>query len=311
MRVFHCETFTLELPAGHRFPASKYTRLQQRVSGLNNNDIAIDAAPAVSREQLCLAHDSDYITRVFEGRLLAADLRALGFPWSPQLVERSRRSVGATMAAAEAAREEGIAVSLAGGTHHADYAGGAGFCVFNDVAVTALNMLRAEPGLKLLVFDCDVHQGDGSARILAETGGVYTCSIHSARNYPHHKASSDFDIGLPDGTTDEVYLKMLKTALVHAVKVARPQLLLYIAGADVYADDRLGRLSLSTAGIAARDELVLSYAERHQIPVAVLMGGGYAPDIDAIVDIHSATVASAVASWARRTRPVSGQSGAV
>ena len=225
MEVFHCETFSLALPPGHRFPAGKYSRLHQRICELNHNDIVIKAAPAATREQLCLAHDIDYVSRVFDGRLSSAEVRALGFPWSVRLVERSRRSVGATMAAAAAACEQGLAVSLAGGTHHAHHAGGGGFCVFNDVAVTALHIRRAAPGFRVLLFDCDVHQGDGSARFLADHGGIYTCSIHSARNYPHHKASSDFDVSLPDGTTDETYLQVLETALAHAVKASRPQLL--------------------------------------------------------------------------------------
>ncbi len=301
MRVFYSDHFTIALPAGHRFPMSKYRRVREALEARVDPRLRFGQAPAAARATLALAHSPAYVDRVFAGTLSPAEQRALGFPWSEALVERSRRSVGATLAALAAAREEGVAASLAGGTHHAGRARGAGFCVFNDVAVAALETRRSDRHARVLLVDCDVHQGDGSAEILAAADGIYALSVHAARNYPHRKPASHLDVALPDGTADAPYQEALASALAHALRVARPSLVIYLAGADVFAGDRLGRLALSKAGIAARDRLVLESAEAAGAALVMVMGGGYAPVIDDIVDIHAASVLLAADSWQRRT----------
>lgn len=300
MDVYHCEEFSLNLPRGHRFPAAKYQQLHARLAAAGDARFNIMPAPAASAAELSYAHSVDYISRVLDGRLSAQEQRRIGFPWTPALVQRSLRSVGATLAAFRAAGDTGVAVSLAGGTHHAGHAGGAGFCVFNDIAVATLDALRNAPARHVLVVDCDVHQGDGTAAILAGVAGAYTFSLHSARNYPHAKALSDLDIALPDGLDDADYLAALEIGLAHAFAVARPAAVIYVAGADIFAGDRLGRLHVSAAGVAARDEYVLRACEAHGAALAVVMGGGYAEAIDDIVAIHQATVTAALGSWQRR-----------
>ncbi len=300
MRVFHAESFTIALPAGHRFPISKYRRLHDALASAAPAWLELETAPAVDRELLERSHAPAYVEKIYAGSLSADELRMLGFPWSPALLERSRRSVGATIAALAAARADGVAASLAGGTHHAGFARGAGFCVFNDVATATHNALAEHPAARVLVIDCDVHQGDGTAEMLACEPRAYTFSIHSARNYPHRKALSDLDIGLPDGADDAHYLRELDTGLAHAFRCARPQMVLYIAGADVYKGDRLGRLAMSSAGIAERDRRVLLASERHGAALAMVMGGGYAADIDDTVAIQRRSVELAGESWQRR-----------
>lgn len=291
MQLHYSDTFVLPLPAGHRFPMHKYALLRQGLAQSGRfaaEDFRI--APAASDTELLHAHDPDYLARVLEGRLSAAEQRSIGFPWSPQMVERSRRSAGATLAACRVALAEGCAFNLAGGTHHAARDRGAGFCVFNDAAVSALT-LRAEASAKrIAILDCDVHQGDGTARILAGEPGVLTCSLHGARNYPFDKAQSDLDIELPDGCADDAYLDALESALTTIFERFRPDLLIYLAGADPYAGDRLGRLALSIDGLAERDRRVFSRCRQASLPVAVAMAGGYAEPIEDTVRIHQNTV---------------------
>ncbi|MEQ8496512.1 MAG: histone deacetylase, partial [Gammaproteobacteria bacterium] len=262
----------------------------------------LQEAPAAPRGALTRVHDAAYVARVLDSGLAPAEQRRLGLPWSPALAERSLRSVGGTLAACAAARAGGIAVNLAGGTHHAGAASGAGFCVFNDVAIAARELLASGAARRVLIVDCDVHQGDGTATLLATCPAAFTFSIHAARNYPHRKARSDLDIALPDGTADDAYLALLADGLTHAVSAARAEFALYLAGADAWSGDRLGRLALSKAGLRARDELVLATLEAEGCAVAVVMGGGYAEDIADIVDIHFRTVCAAAASWMRRRR---------
>lgn len=298
LRVYHSDRFVIPLPRGHRFPMQKYARLRERVAATLAARVELVEAPAASRAALTLAHTPDWVERVFAGALERDEERRIGFPWSPALVERSRRSVGATLAAATAALEDGVAASLAGGTHHASATGGAGFCVFNDVAVAALELARAR-GLRVLVVDCDVHQGDGTARLLAGDGPHFAFSVHSARNYPHQKAVGDLDVALPDGTGDTAYLAALELGLDLALERARPDAMIYLAGADAWAGDRLGRLALSKAGLARRDAAVLERAADAALPVAVVMGGGYPEQVEDAVDIHAATIAAAAASRAQ------------
>lgn len=295
MKAFYSDRFVLPLPEGHRFPMTKYRLLRERIAG---------ALPAVSLLQpeaatdgvLALAHTPDWIERLGLGRLSALEQRAIGFPWSPEMVERSRRSVGATIAACRAAIEEGAAVNLAGGTHHAGPDRGEGFCCLNDVAVAARLMQAERRAHRVAIVDLDVHQGNGSAEILQRDASVFTLSIHGARNFPfRNRCSGDLDVDLPDGTGDAAYLDALDTALAQLAARFSPDFVIYLAGADVYAGDRLGRLSLTIEGVAARDRRVFAFARDRGLPVAVAMGGGYCPDIDRIVDIHFGTVREALA----------------
>lgn len=289
MRVLASDRFPLPLPEGHRFPAEKYRMLRERVesSGWLRPGELLEA-PRADDRTLALAHDVAYVGRVARGELDAKEQRELGFPWSPELVERSRRSVGATVEAALGALEDGVGVSLAGGTHHAFADRGEGFCVFNDIAVAARLLLRDRLVERVAVIDLDVHQGNGTAAIFAGDPRVFTLSLHGARNYPLRKRAGDCDVELPDKTTDDAYLAALHDALRRVPPV---DFAFYLAGADPFADDRLGRLALSKAGLAERDRVVLARAE----PVAVVMGGGYAKDVADAVDIHAETVRQAVA----------------
>jgi acetoin utilization deacetylase AcuC-like enzyme len=299
VHVFYCDTFVLPLPDGHRFPMSKYRLLRERVSAAGA-PFQLTLPPAATAEQVCRAHAADYFARVRDGQMTREELRMLGFPWSAEMVERSLRSSGATLAACDAALAEGAAASLAGGTHHAGRARAQGFCVFNDAAIASLQLLESGAVERVLVVDCDVHQGNGTAEILADEPRALTLSLHGEKNFPARKAISDIDIGLADGCDDDGYLAALDAALSEAFARAEPQLVIYLAGADPWSGDRLGRLDVSKAGLAARDELVLSRCEQHGAAVATVMAGGYAPDVDDIVDIHFASVCATGDSWARR-----------
>ncbi len=301
MQVFYCDTFVLPLPDGHRFPMTKYRLLRERVTAAGA-PFRLRLPAAAALEQLCRAHDADYVARVHSGDLQRDELRALGFPWSAQMVERSLRSAGATLAACDAALAEGAAASLAGGTHHAGRARAQGFCVFNDAAIAALDLLERGAVQRLLVVDCDVHQGNGTAEILADEPRALTFSIHGENNFPARKAASDIDIGLADACGDHDYLAALASGLDAAFARAEPQLVIYLAGADPWRGDRLGRLALSRAGLAARDERVLQRCGEHGAAVATVMAGGYAPDVADIVDIHFASVRATAALWSSRQR---------
>lgn len=294
MRLFYADHFVLPLPAGHRFPMEKYARLRQRLLDSGRFLPADFAVPdAASDAEVLRAHDAGYLERVISGQLSAAELKAIGFPWSAAMVERSRRSAGATLAACRHALQAGWGANLAGGTHHAHRDAGSGFCVFNDAAIAALAM-RAEGRVeRIAIVDCDVHQGDGTATILAGEPQVFTCSLHGARNFPFTKARSDLDVELADETGDEAYLEALAGALNIVFDDFRPQLVIYLAGADPYAGDRLGRLALSKRGLIARDSAVLQRCHQARVPVALAMAGGYAREIDDTVDIHLATLLTA------------------
>jgi len=293
MWIYSSERYVLPLPPGHRFPMPKYAALRQRVAVL---------APARMREpepatdiDLCRPHAADYVADVVSGSLDAAAQRRIGFPWSPAMVARSRHSAGATLAACRSALAHGCGINLAGGTHHAHRDWGSGFCVFNDAAV-AIRALQAERLIeRAMVVDLDVHQGDGTAAILAGDGSTFTLSLHGRRNFPFRKAASDLDVELDDGTGDAAYLSALRAALHVALDRFRPDLAIYLAGADPFVGDRLGRLALSKPGLAQRDRFVLETLAARGVPVAIAMAGGYATDIRDSVDIHAATIGIALA----------------
>ncbi|MFJ3045727.1 histone deacetylase [Herbaspirillum chlorophenolicum] len=248
-----------------------------------------EAMPA-SDGELALAHHPDYVARASRGELSATEQRDIGFPWTPQMIERSRRSSGATIAACRAAFSEGIAVNLAGGTHHAYADRGAGFCVFNDSAIAARLMQAERRASRVAIVDLDVHQGNGTASILARDDSVFTLSLHGENNYPFEKERSDLDVALPDGVGDDDYLVALAAALDKLQADFAPQLLIFLAGADPHEGDRLGKMKLSMAGLAARDQAVFSFARLHKIPVAVTMAGGYGRDIEQTVAVHVQTI---------------------
>lgn len=255
------------------------------VSGLD-----VHEAPAATDGVLALAHHPAYIQRVSAGLLGPAEQKAIGFPWSPQMVERSRRSAGATIAACRAAMATGVAVNLAGGTHHAYADRGEGFCVFNDSAVAARLMQAERKARRVAVVDLDVHQGNGTASILARDDSVFTLSLHAENNYPFTKECSDLDVPFPDGTGDDAYLSALQSALSEMFRRFSPDLIIYLAGADPHEGDRLGRLKLTMPGLAARDRMVFDHARERAIPVAVTMAGGYGKNIQDTVAAHIQTI---------------------
>lgn len=273
----------------------KYRKLRERVTSAPWYAEGLLVVPeAAEPEVLALAHDPEYVRRAFEGRLEAAEIRRIGFPWSPAMIERSRRSCGATISACRAALSEGCGINLAGGTHHAFRDRGEGYCVFNDSAVAA-RCMQAEGRLqRVVILDCDVHQGNGTASILHDDPSIFTFSIHGAKNFPFRKERSDLDIELPDKTEDGEYLERLRWGIHEALSRAQADLAIYLAGADPFVEDRLGRLALSKSGLAERDRFVLSACRTIGLPVAISMAGGYAPDIEDIVDIHFQTLSIAV-----------------
>ena len=301
MRAFYCDHFVLPLPEGHRFPMAKYALLREAVSTLPW--IRLEVPEGATDAQLARVHTPDYLRAVTTGALDRDAVRRIGFPWSPELVERSRRSVGGTLSAARAALEEGVAVNLAGGTHHAFPGHGEGFCVFNDVAVAARDILDEGRVRRVAVLDLDVHQGNGTAAIFADDDRVLTLSVHGQGNYPFRKEESDLDIGLADGAGDDAYLDAAHRALRIAVQWS-PDLILYVAGADAWEGDALGRLAVTLEGLRRRDALVVETAEAEGIPLAVVMAGGYAPDPRDIARIHATTIECALARWAEGRRPL-------
>ncbi|MDX1569160.1 MAG: histone deacetylase [Xanthomonadales bacterium] len=294
----------LPLPEGHRFPMDKYRLLRERLMASGRFEPDAFALPApIDDEALLRVHEAAYLRHLTEGTLPREIERRIGFPWSPEMVERSRRSVGATLAAARSALVDRVGVNLAGGTHHAFAASGGGFCVFNDTVVAAHVLLAEGLAERILVVDLDVHQGDGTAELCRDEPRIFTFSIHGAGNYPARKKVSDLDVALADATGDAAYLAALKNHLAVAVSRHQPDFVFYLAGADPFHEDRYGRLALSKAGLAARDRHVFETVRRLGCPVAVSMAGGYAPQVSDIVDIHEATVLAARDILAGATGP--------
>jgi acetoin utilization deacetylase AcuC-like enzyme len=298
--VYYADDFVLPLPPGHRFPMAKYARLRERVAA-ELPGVRLRVPPAASDLELLRAHEAGYVAQVTTGTLPPADARRIGFPWSPQMIERSRRSVGATIAAARAALDEGVGVNLAGGTHHAHAGLGQGFCVFNDVAVAIRAMQAEGRGRRCAVVDCDVHQGDGTAAVFAGDDEVFTFSVHGAANYPFRKERSSLDIALPDGAGDADYLAAVAEGLAAALAHG-PELVFYVSGADPFEGDRLGRLRVTRRGLAERDRLVFAALRSAGVAVAVTMAGGYAADVDDTVAIHFTTVRIALDHWSEVSR---------
>ena len=301
MRLYPCDRYPLPLPVGHRFPLAKYALLRQRLEAEAASGAVLEFIEphAATPDELQRVHCRDYVGRVMAGRLSAAEVRRIGFPWSPELVERSLRSTGAAVDAAVAAVHDGVAASLAGGTHHAGSNWGEGFCLFNDTAVATRELQDLGLAGRVVILDCDVHQGNGTAEIFATDPSVFTMSIHGGRNFPLRKFPSSLDVPLEDGTGDEEYLRRLAPAVAESFDRGRPEFVFYIAGADPYAGDRLGRLQLSRAGLLERDRLVFRAAAAAGVPVAIVCGGGYCQALDVVADIHAATMLEASRLWRR------------
>jgi acetoin utilization deacetylase AcuC-like enzyme len=293
MHVWTHHRWRFPLPPQHRFPIEKYELLADRVvaDGLVALRDVLEPDPADWTE-LAAVHDCGLLSRIREGCLTAREERGLGLPWSPALVERARRAVGGTIAAARHALDHDVALNLGGGTHHAGHDFSRGYCLFNDVAVALAALRRDGEAERAIVVDCDVHQGDGTAQIFAADPRTFTLSLHGARNYPFSRIPSDLDVDIASGTGDERYLRALTEALDFALDRARPAFAFYLAGADPWHGDRLGRLALTKAGLRARDELVLDRLTAAGAAVCVVLAGGYAEDIRDTVDINAATAAA-------------------
>jgi acetoin utilization deacetylase AcuC-like enzyme len=295
MRVFYTDRFVLPLPPGHTFPMTKYRLLRDRVEAaglLRPGELA--EPPAADDALLELAHDPDYVRAMSAGTVDGSAMKKVGFPWSPELVERSRRSSGATVEAAFAALADGVAVNLAGGTHHAFRGHGEGYCLFNDSVIAVRALQRAGKVRRAVVLDLDVHQGNGTAALCRGDDSTFTLSVHGAKNYPLRKETSDLDVELPDRTADREYLDAVEWGLTQALAAAGADFAVYLAGADPFEHDRLGRLAVSKAGLAERDRLVFDALTARGLPVVVTMAGGYAHDVTDTVDIQFATVIRAI-----------------
>lgn len=300
MKAFYTDHYVLPLPPGHRFPMEKYSQLRDLVKNLDA--IKLVEAPAVSDTQILYAHDATYLMKIIQGNLSPQEQREIGFPWSTQMVERSRRSAGATLAAAKVALEEGLAANLAGGTHHAYRNRGSGFCVFNDSAIAARALQKEiHPKLKVAIVDLDVHQGNGTAAILQNDPSIFTLSIHGEHNFPFQKETSDLDIGLENGCSDKQYLEALDQALSTMHDQFRPDFIIYLAGADPHEGDRLGKLKITQTGMRLRDEQVFQYGKDYQVPIAFSMAGGYGKEINSTVNIHLQTIQAAL-NYANKLR---------
>lgn len=289
MKVYYSDQYAFPVPPGHRFPVEKFALLH---SSLLEQGVLMPSelfpSPPAMRNQIIRAHTPEYFEAFVNGTLDSHILRQIGLPWSPELVIRSLASLGGTLAAAGTAMEEGFSGNLGGGTHHARAAEGMGYCIFNDIAVASLDLLDSGRADRIAVVDLDVHQGNGTADILGTRENVFLLSLHGEKNYPYRRIPSTLDIDLPDGIRDDEYMDALERGLQAALSF-RPQIVFYQAGVDPLAEDRLGRLNLSMQGLARRDRMVFSECRRRGIPLALLMGGGYALPIDLSVQAHVQT----------------------
>lgn len=297
MKFFYSDTFNLDLPPGHRFPASKYAMLRRKLlaDGLARLD-QLEASPLADDQALHRAHAPDYVASIDGGTIAPAAMRRIGFPWSKHVASRARATMGGAVMAARSALAHGLSGQLAGGTHHAHYDFGAGFCVYNDFAVAALALLAEGLARRVAVVDLDVHQGDGNASLLSPREDVFVLSVHGEKNFPFRKLDSDLDVELPDSAQDDAYLSALADALP-AVWDFRPDIVLYQAGVDPLKEDRLGRMALTHGGLVARDRMVLSQAKARGVPVSMAIGGGYAAPIDASVAAYANTYRVAKELW--------------
>ena len=297
MKFFYSDQFNLDLPPGHRFPASKYGMLRNAL--IKDHILAPDqlaSAPMASDAEIHRAHAPSYVAAIDNGTIDDKAMRRIGFPWSKHIALRARATMGGAISAAETALQNGLSGQLAGGTHHAHYDFGSGYCVFNDFAVAALNLLAQSLVERVAIIDLDVHQGDGNASLLSPRDDVFVFSVHGAKNFPFRKYPSDLDVELPDDIGDDAYLDALQGALP-ALWDFNPDIVLYQAGVDPLVTDKLGRMALSHEGLAKRDHLVLSECKRRAIPVSMAIGGGYADPISESVSAYANTYRVAKNLW--------------
>ncbi len=298
LRLYYCDHYEIPLPPGHKFPMRKYRMLRELLAAERCFDL--QESPMADYESIALVHDQSYISAFLSGDIAPAVLRRIGFPWSVGLVRRTLASVGGTISAAEQALQEGFSGGLAGGTHHAFRAEGAGFCVFNDVAV-AIASLRVRGMIRrACVLDLDVHQGDGTAKLFEDDDEVLTISVHGKNNFPFRKQFSKLDIDLPDGAEDAEYLSVMPAVLERAVAFG-PDILFYQSGVDGLASDRLGRLSLTGQGLMHRDQMVLKTCLDYGIPCAITLGGGYSDPVEPTVEAHANTFRAAAECYSKYT----------
>lgn len=298
--VYHPD-YSFEFPAAHRFPMDKFARLHDHLRTTGTlHDGNLHLPPVCPDDLIGLAHAADYVARFQDASLAAQELRRMGLPWSEALVRRTTRAVGGSILTAELALEHGLACHLAGGTHHAHYDFASGFCIFNDLAIISRYLLASGKVQRVLIFDCDVHQGDGTARILEHDADAITVSLHCENNFPARKAQSDWDIPLPRQLDDEGYLRIVDDVLNYLLPLYQPDLVLYDAGVDVHQQDALGYLNLTDQGIARRDRQVIDHCLARDIPVCAVIGGGYDADRDALARRHGILHHSAQQIWHER-----------
>jgi acetoin utilization deacetylase AcuC-like enzyme len=290
LKLYYCDDHVIPLPPGHRFPAQKYRLLRELLAAGGNFEF--EPAPRADPETIALAHDRQYIRSFLDGTIYPSMMRRIGFPWSPQLVQRTLASVGGTLRAAGDALERGAGGSLAGGTHHAFRSEGSGFCVFNDIAVAIRSLQASRRIERAAVVDLDVHQGDGTAQLFEDEPAVFTLSLHGAANFPFRKQRSRMDVDLPDGAGDSEYLAALAQALPRALDFA-PDIIFYQSGVDALESDKLGRLALTRDGLLRRDEMVFDGCTSRRIPFVITLGGGYSEPISLTVEAHANTFRAA------------------
>lgn len=290
LKIAFSPIYKYSLPEGHRFPMEKYELLPEQLlyEGTITADNFFHPTP-VDEPTILLTHDEAYWHRLKYQKLTRKEIREIGFPMSTNLVERGRHIAGGTIECANYARAFGVAMNIAGGTHHSYTYKGSGFCVINDIAIAANYLLREQLAKQILVIDLDVHQGDGTAQIFQNENRVFTFSMHGAKNFPLRKQQSDLDIGLPDKTEDAFYLKTLNATLPKLLDEVKPDFIFYLSGVDIIASDKLGRLSCSIQGCKERDRIVLQACKDHDIPVAASMGGGYSEKLAHIIEAHANT----------------------
>ncbi len=284
--VFHPIYSQLELPARHRFPIEKYVGIRNALTSNGVLEHYFEKPTAVNVKNLKTVYDPTYIHQLINNQLAPKAMRRIGFPWSQQLIERTLTAVGGTILTSELALQYGKSINLTGGYHHAFANFGSGFCMINDLYLAALSMLQHDNIDKVLIFDADVHQGDGTAKLASNNQHVFTVSIHGEKNFPHRKQISNLDFPLPKGTTDELYLQTVNNALSKAFERFKPDAVIYDAGVDIHCNDDLGHLNISTQGVLARDKLVFDYCKNKGLPIAAVIGGGYQRDIEAFVNVH-------------------------
>ena len=293
--VFHPIYSQLNLAKNHRFPIEKYLSLKDAAMQKHGAKVNINLVEQpITKELLNQVHQTDYIHNFLTNQLTDKEMKRIGFPWSEQFVNRTLTAVGGTLQTARLAVENGVAINLTGGYHHAHPDFGSGFCVFNDLSIAAQTLLNEGKVNRVLIFDCDVHQGDGTATCVADNPDIFSLSIHCEKNFPTRKQQSDWDIGLDKHLEGDHYLAQVNDALISAFHSFKPDFIIYDAGVDIHKDDDLGLLNITTEGVYQRDLMVFQLAKQHNIPIMAVIGGGYQRDITALTDVHMQLINAAI-----------------